>query len=85
MFADVPSKELPADKVANRPVLELAVDAGLCSSKGEARRLVTAGGLYVNNERVAAPDAAIRQDQVIDGRAVVLRSGKRTFHLVRTA
>ncbi|MEI6970478.1 MAG: tyrosine--tRNA ligase [bacterium] len=85
VFADVPSTTLPADKVADRPVIEVAAAAGLCSSKGEARRLLVGGGLYVNNERATSPDAAVQAGQVIEGRILVLRSGRKSFHLVKIA
>jgi tyrosyl-tRNA synthetase len=85
VFANVPSAELPRTQVQGAPVVDVVVTAGLCRSKGEARRLIENGGLYVNNVRVAAPDAVLRPEQIVDGRVVVLRSGKRSFHLVRTA
>jgi tyrosyl-tRNA synthetase len=64
-------------------VVDLAVRAGLCRSKGEARRLIADGGLYVNNRRVSGPEAAVDADLLVEGRLLVLRSGRKTFHLVR--
>ena len=52
-------------------------------SKGEARRLVASGGAYVNNVRVDDADRAITVEQVIEGRFVMLRTGKKQYHLVR--
>lgn len=83
IFADAPSCELAAADVAGQPVIDLAVAAGLCKSKGEARRLIESGGLYINNERVAGISAAVEPACIIDGRLVVLRSGKKTYRLVR--
>jgi len=83
IFADVPSRELPFDLVANRPVVEVTAAAGLCGSKGEARRMITAGGLYVNNERVKEPDAMVQASQIVDGRVLVMRTGRKNFHLVK--
>jgi len=83
VFADVPSSELAAADVGGAPVVDVAAASGFCRSKGEARRLVEGGGLYLNNVRVTAIDAAVRPDDVIDGRLLVLRSGKKRFHLVK--
>jgi tyrosyl-tRNA synthetase len=58
------------------------VETGLCSSKGAARKDVTAGGVYVNNERVTDPAAVISQKDLIAGGYVVLRKGKKNYHLV---
>ncbi|MEI6807227.1 MAG: S4 domain-containing protein, partial [bacterium] len=83
IFADVPSTELAPDKVADRPAIEVAVAAGLCASKGEARRLATGGGLYINNERASSADVVVQRNQIIDGRILVMRSGRKSFHLVK--
>ena len=55
----------------------------MCQSNGEARRLVQGGGVYVNNERAADAMASIGTDSLLAGFAVVLRSGKKNYRLVR--
>jgi tyrosyl-tRNA synthetase len=85
VFADVPSAELPRAGVENKPVLDVAVAAGFCRSKGEARRLVESGGFYVNNVRVENIQATVRPADIIENSLVILRSGKKTYHLVRVA
>jgi tyrosyl-tRNA synthetase len=82
IFSNVPSTALSRDQVAGMPIVELAA-MGLCKSKGEARRLVEKGGLYVNNRRVENIDVKVGASDVVDGRVLVLRSGKKTFHLVK--
>ena len=83
VFADVPSTELTLQTVQQDSVLELAVKAGLCQSKGQARRLIESGGLYINNRRVGGIHEPVPASDVIDGRLVVLRSGKKNFRLVK--
>ena len=83
VFSDVRSVELPAGHVAGARLVDLAAEAGLCASKGEARRLIGSGGLYLNNRRVPDLDAVVTDGDIIDGRLLVLRSGKKTFHLVK--
>jgi tyrosyl-tRNA synthetase len=83
IFANVPSAQLAKDEVVAKPAIDVAVKAGLCKSKGEARRLIESGGLYVNNRRVDGIQATVSEQDAVDGRIVVLRSGKRTFHLVK--
>ncbi len=85
VFANVPSTELSMDKVREQPVVNVAADAGLCKSRGEARRLAQSGGLYLNNSRVAGVEATVPESDIIDGRLIVLRSGKKRHHLVRIA
>jgi tyrosyl-tRNA synthetase len=83
VFADVPSTALAPDAVVDNLVVNVAADAGLCRSRGEARRLAQSGGLYLNNRRVAGPDQNVFADDVIDGSLIVLRSGKKSYHIVR--
>jgi tyrosyl-tRNA synthetase len=64
------------------PLVDLLVETGLCTSKGNARKDIAAGGIYVNNERVT--DAATNLDpaNLLKSGYVVLRKGKKTYHLV---
>ena len=83
IFADAPSCELSSADVAGKPVIDVAVAAGLCKSKGEARRLIENGGMNVNNVRVPDISAVIAAGDIVDGKLLVLRSGKKNYRLVR--
>ncbi|GAB3030006.1 tyrosine--tRNA ligase [Nocardioides flavus (ex Wang et al. 2016)] len=60
-------------------ILDLLVSAGLAKSKGEARRTVTEGGAYLNNERVEDPDLHPGTSDLVAGSWLVLRRGKKRF------
>ena len=60
-------------------VVDLLVEAGLASSRSEARRTIGEGGAYVNNERVEDVEAALGETDLIGGTWVVLRRGKKKF------
>lgn len=64
------------------PLIDLLAETGLCPSKGAARKDVTAGGIYVNNERVSDAAALVQEKDLIAGAYVVLRKGKKTYHLL---
>jgi len=85
IFADVPSTDLPKDRVAGGalPVAELLVSSGLVSSKGEARRAIEGGGIYLNNVRVASAADTVQEGSCLHGRFIVLRKGGRKYSLVR--
>ncbi|WP_033341021.1 tyrosine--tRNA ligase [Catenuloplanes japonicus] len=61
------------------PVASLLKEAGLVASLNEARRAITEGGAYVNNERVTDNEATVPQDALLHGRFLVLRRGKKSF------
>jgi tyrosyl-tRNA synthetase len=63
-------------------LVDALVDAALVKSKGEARRLVGQGGVYVNDRRVKDTDARLGGEDLLFDRYLVLRKG-RDYHLVR--
>lgn len=64
------------------PLIDALVESGLCSSKGAARKDIAGGGVYVNNARATDPAATITSTDLIADRYLVLRKGKKTYHLV---
>ena len=85
VFDDVPSIEVPADAFEGEGIgiVDLVSRTALAASKGDARRLAQAGGVYVNNRRIADPQARVRRADAIEGRLLVLRKGQRQNVLVR--
>jgi tyrosyl-tRNA synthetase len=85
VFDDVPSTEMPGEDFGGEGlgVVELVMRVALAPSKGEARRLVQSGGIYVNNRRLSDPQARVGREAAIGGRLILLRKGQRQNHLVR--
>jgi len=83
VFANVASATLPVDQVIGKPAFEVIAAAGMAASKGEARRLVQQGGLNINNVRVTDLARLFSADDLIEGRLAVLRSGKKSFFLLK--
>jgi tyrosyl-tRNA synthetase len=85
IFADVPSGEVPAAKLQGEglSIADVLLECRIVSSKGEARRAIEAGGIYMNNRRVS--DAALKATlaDAIENRFIVLRRGRKHYWLVR--
>ncbi|MFF7201220.1 tyrosine--tRNA ligase [Streptomyces sp. NPDC008141] len=78
--------ELPHARVAElAPVVDLFAEVGLVPSKSAARRTVKEGGAYVNNTKVTAEDAVPGQEDLLHGRWLVLRRGKKNLAAVEVA
>jgi tyrosyl-tRNA synthetase len=80
-LAEVPSVKLKAADVRARglpPVADLMAATGIEASKSAARRAIAGGGAYLNNVRVTAQDAVPSVDDLLLGRFLVIRRGKRT-------
>ena len=72
--------ELPGTKVAELvPVAQLLADTGLVASRGAGRRTINEGGAYVNNRKIEAEDEVPTKEDLLHGRWLVLRRGKRTL------
>jgi tyrosyl-tRNA synthetase len=83
VFSDVPSVTLERNALAAGPRLsQILVQAGACASRGEANRLIQGGGVYLNNVRIDA-DRALSEADLASESTLVLRTGKKSYYLVR--
>ncbi len=82
---DAPSSSIAREELrAGLDAADALVRTGLAKSKGEARRFLDQGGVYVNNARLA-PGATLTLDAAMHDRYVVLRRGPRALHLLVVA
>ena len=68
----------PKDLAEDSRLLTWVANCGLCASKGEARKLIAAGGLYIGDEKVTDINAAITPEQ-LEGEGLLLRKGKKSY------
>ena len=85
IFADVPSKEMPRDRLGGDGVsiIDAFVSSGLSKNNSEARRTIQQGGAYVNNRRVEGIDRSLGAKDLASESVLVLRSGKKKYALLR--
>ncbi len=85
IFADVPSRQLPRERLTGDglSIIDAISEAGLAKSKGEARRIITQGGAYVNNRRVEGIETTLSTNDLVGQSTIVLRSGKKKYALLR--
>lgn len=62
--------------------VELIKDTGVVKSKADARRVVKDGGAYLNNEKIGSEDFRPSESDLIHGRFLILRKGKRDLAAV---
>jgi tyrosyl-tRNA synthetase len=75
--------ELPTAKVAELgAVYELFAETGIVPSRSAARRAIQEGGAYVNNTKVEDVDAPAQESDLLHGRWLLLRRGRRTLAAV---
>jgi tyrosyl-tRNA synthetase len=85
IFEDVPSTSMERSLFEGEGMgmLTLCTETGITSSNGEARRLIRQGGLFVNSERIEDENQMLTPDNLIENQLLVLRKGKRNYHLVQ--
>ena len=82
-FSGAPSTSTSRDKLSGGyPLIDALVDTGLCASKGAARKEIQAGGIYVNNERIQDPALVLMTTALLEGGIILLRKGKKNYHLL---
>ena len=85
VVGEVPTKELEKARLegAGAPIAELVVQAGLAPSKGQARKDLESGGIYLNNSRVEHTRSVTTTD-LLFGKHLLLRKGKRSYAVLAT-
>lgn len=85
IFEDVPSIELEKQRLDGDglDVVDLLVSSRLVKSRGEARRSIAEGGIYLNNRRIQDVQHRVSRAEVIDEQFLVLRKGRKNYHLVK--
>ncbi len=85
IFSEAPSCDMPrrAFEGAGKPLVDMLIETGVTKSKGEARRLIDSGGVYVNNVPANDAERAVTLTDSVEGQFVILRKGKKNYQLVR--
>jgi tyrosyl-tRNA synthetase len=81
IVGEVPTRELAKTELDGngRPLVEVLVHAGLCTSKGQARKDIEGGGVYINNVREVDSQRVVGATDLLFGKHVLLRKGKRNY------
>ncbi len=80
--ADMPTTKLTAEDVPDGAlgIIDILVISKLAPSKGEARRLLTQGGITVNGEKIGDISVSFTAEQLREG--LTVKKGKKSFHRV---
>jgi len=81
IVGEVPTREIESAKLAvpGASVLDLFVHSGLVPSKGQARKDLEGGGLYLNNVRLTEVGRLVGMPDLLFGRYLLLRKGRRNY------
>ena len=84
IVGEVPTKELERSQLdgTGKPLVEVLVHSGLSPSKGQARKDIEGGGVYLNNVREPGFQRAVTTNDLLFGKHLLLRKGKRNYVVV---
>lgn len=84
IIGEVPTKQIEKSKLAGEefPLVELLVHAGLSPSKGQARKDIEGGGVNINNVRETNFQRAVTTNDLLFGKHILLRKGKKNYVVV---
>ena len=81
VLADVPSTERSRSEIESGvDLVELLVELGLASSKRQSREFIQAGSVSINGLKIG-PDARLTGQNLIHGKMIAIRRGKKNWHL----
>lgn len=84
IIGEVPTKEIPRQRFEAEgiPLVELLAESALCASKGQARKDIEGGGININNVREANAQRHVKAADLLFGKYLLLRKGKRNYTAV---
>ena len=84
IVGEVPTREIEKARLAGAglPLVELLVHAGLCPSRGQARKDIEGGGVNVNNVRETSAARSVTTNDLLFSRHLLLRKGKKNYVVV---
>jgi tyrosyl-tRNA synthetase len=85
VVGEAPTKDLEPAKLTapGLPVIDLLVHSGLASSRGQAKKDIEGGGVYLNNVRVGEVGRGATASDLLFSKYLLLRKGKRTYAVIR--
>ncbi len=83
IFSDVPSSQIERTRLKEMTIVDLFTECALTKSKGDAKRLIGNGGAYLNNERISDSTLTVSSSGMLEKDLFVLRSGKKSYHLIK--
>jgi tyrosyl-tRNA synthetase len=77
-------QDMPSTKLENRTeigLIDLLTETKVAPSRRQAKQDIESGAVYVNGERYNEIDAVVTVEQLLHGKYIVLRRGKKSYHL----
>jgi tyrosyl-tRNA synthetase len=79
----VPTVEIEKEKLNDLDLISLLAETKIFPSKGEAKKMVGGGGVFINKEKVTSPDEKIDEGQLLNDKYLLIQKGKKNYYLLK--
>ncbi len=79
----VPSVEIEKRQLNGLDLVSLLAETKILSSKGEAKKMVAGGGIFINKEKMITGDEKINSNKLLHGKYVLIQKGKKNYYLIK--
>jgi tyrosyl-tRNA synthetase len=80
----VPSIEIERKAInENIDLISLLTETKIFSSKGEARKMLSGGGVFVNKEKITSVDAVLNEELLLNEKYLLIQKGKKNYYLLK--
>jgi tyrosyl-tRNA synthetase len=82
----VPSINIARKVLAeNIDLVSLLTESKIFSSKGEARKMISGGGVFINKEKIISSEATINEDKLLNEKYLLIQKGKKNYYLLKAS
>jgi tyrosyl-tRNA synthetase len=78
----VPAIEVKKKQLEQADLITFLADSGVFPSKGDAKKMVAQGGVFINKEKVSAADQKVHSDLLLHHKYLLIQKGKKNYYLV---
>jgi tyrosyl-tRNA synthetase len=78
----VPTIEVEKDKLQNWDLITLLAETQIFASKGEAKKMLAGGGVFINKEKANAVDEKISAARLLNDKYLLIQKGKKNYYLL---
>lgn len=82
LAGEIPTLKLSGRNIEDLPIQELLIECKAAESKSAARRLIDNGGVSLNHAKIKDPLYKLKQSDLLENKAMLIRTGKKNYFLV---
>ena len=79
----VPTLEIEKEKLSGLDIVSLLADSKIFASKGDAKKMLAQGGVFINKEKISGSEETINTNQLLHNKYLLIQKGKKNYYLLK--